>query len=157
MIFLIGISEKPSTPRGPIEISGMSDNSLTLTWIASESDGGSRITDYVVEVKETNKKAWRIIGNTIGNVTNIQLEDLIKDQAYDFRISAKNKIGTSEPLATDESIIMGQKKSKFYKKNEEFEINIFIDNNLSEIEHIIILFLNNYPYFIFFAFALTFL
>lgn len=50
--------DKPSPPKGPLEISGMTETSCTIKWHAPENDGGTPILDYAVERKETNKKAW---------------------------------------------------------------------------------------------------
>ncbi|XP_050098043.1 titin-like isoform X1 [Anopheles aquasalis] len=100
--------EAPSPPRGPIETSGMSSSSFTLTWQPSESNGGSKITEYIVEVKEAKKKVWKVVGTTSASETSLLIENLAMNKAYDFKISAKNKVGTSEPLLTEESIVAGK-------------------------------------------------
>lgn len=105
--------EPPSPPRAPIDVSGMSETSFTLMWQIPEHDGGSKIIDYFVEIKESKKKVWRTCGNTNSNVTSLYVENLVKNEAYDFRIMAKNKIGTSLPLITEESIVAGRRKSKY--------------------------------------------
>jgi hypothetical protein len=106
------VCERPSPPRGPIEISGMTDSSFTLTWKPSEKDGGSRILEYIVEMRESNKKVWKTLSITTYDQTSIFVQKLVKDQGYHFRISARNKIGTSEPLITDDKIIAGRQISK---------------------------------------------
>lgn len=50
---------EPGAPRGPLEVSGMTKTSFTIQWQPPESDGGSPITEYIVEMKETSKKAWK--------------------------------------------------------------------------------------------------
>lgn len=91
----------------------MSENSLTLAWKASEKDGGSKIIEYIVEVKETNQETWKRCGATISDCTNIHIENLVKDMSYEFRICARNEAGTSAYLETDDKIIVGRKISKF--------------------------------------------
>jgi hypothetical protein len=108
------VAEPPSPPRGPIEISGMTDTSFTLTWKPSEKDGGSRIIEYIIEIRESNKKVWRMLSITSFDQTNIFVQKLVKDQGYHFRITARNKIGTSDPLITDEKIVAGRQISKFH-------------------------------------------
>uniref|UniRef100_A0A182P3R5 Titin n=1 Tax=Anopheles epiroticus TaxID=199890 RepID=A0A182P3R5_9DIPT len=100
--------EPPSPPRGPIETSGMTSSSFTLMWQPSESNGGSKITEYVVEVKEAKKKVWKVVGTTSASETSLLIENLAMNKAYDFKITAKNKVGTSEPLQTVESIVAGK-------------------------------------------------
>lgn len=108
------VAEKPSPPRGPIEISGMSDTSFTLTWKPSEKDGGSRIIEYIVEIRESNKKVWRMLSITSFDVTSVFVQKLVKDQGYHFRITARNKIGTSDALITDDKIIAGRQISEYF-------------------------------------------
>uniref|UniRef100_A0A182UGY7 Titin n=1 Tax=Anopheles melas TaxID=34690 RepID=A0A182UGY7_9DIPT len=100
--------EPPSPPRGPIETSGMTSSSFTLMWQPSESNGGSKITEYVVEVKEAKKKVWKVAGTTSASDTSLLIENLAMNKAYDFKITAKNKVGSSEPLQTVESIVAGK-------------------------------------------------
>lgn len=110
------VAEKPSPPRGPIEISGMSDTSFTLSWKPSEKDGGSRIIEYIIEIRESNKKVWKMLSITSFDTTNVFVQKLIKDQGYHFRITARNKIGTSDALITDDKIIAGRQISKYKYK-----------------------------------------
>lgn len=105
--------QPPSPPRGPGQVSGMTDTSFTLMWQPPASDGGSKIIEYYVEIKESKKKVWRNVGTTVGNATSLSIKELVKNEAYDFRITAKNKIGTSAPFVTEESIVAGQSKSKY--------------------------------------------
>lgn len=105
--------EPPSAPRRPTEISGMSDTSLTLAWQPPEKDGGSKIVEYIVEIKETSTESWRQYGTTAGDCTHIFVENLIKDSSYEFKMSARNEIGTGPALVTEDKIIAGRKISKY--------------------------------------------
>ncbi|KFB36534.1 hypothetical protein ZHAS_00003679 [Anopheles sinensis] len=100
--------EPPSPPRGPIETAGMTSSSFTIMWQPSESNGGSKITEYIVEVKEAKKKVWKVVGTTSASETSLLIENLSMNKAYDFKITAKNKVGTSQPLQTEESIVAGK-------------------------------------------------
>lgn len=106
--------QAPSPPRGPAQVSGMTETSFTLMWQPPATDGGSKIIEYYVEIKESKKKVWRNVGTTVGNATSLLIKELVKTEAYDFRITAKNKIGTSAPFVTEESIVAGQSKSKYW-------------------------------------------
>lgn len=91
----------------------MSETSFTLSWEPSQSDGGSEIIEYIVELKETKKTNWTVFGSSAGNVTNLVITKLLKDVSYDFRICARNEAGNSLYLVSEGEIVIGQKTSKF--------------------------------------------
>lgn len=53
------MTEPPGPPRGPLEVSGMTKTSFTIKWEPPENDGGTPVTDYIIEIKEVSKKAWQ--------------------------------------------------------------------------------------------------
>ncbi|CAG9840238.1 unnamed protein product, partial [Diabrotica balteata] len=104
------IGDKPSPPRGPLEISGMSDTSFTIQWQPSESDGGSEIIEYIVDMKEAKtKKVFKKVGATKGNITNLAINYLEKGHGYNYRITARNAIGVSDPYLPSETIVAGSR------------------------------------------------
>lgn len=93
----------------------MSATSFTLNWSPSESDGGSPIIEYIVEMKEaTSKKAFKKVGATKGDITNIPVSNLEKDHGYKFRITARNSIGVSDPYLPEDIIVAGSRISKYH-------------------------------------------
>nr|XP_031826010.1 titin-like isoform X2 [Nomia melanderi] len=101
--------EPPGPPRGPLEVSGMTKTSFTIKWQPPENDGGTPITEYIVEMKEESKKAWQKIGTTKYEVTHLIVSDLKTDVPYNFRITAKNSVGTSPPYVAEEPITPGKR------------------------------------------------
>uniref|UniRef100_A0A1Y1MXQ4 Fibronectin type-III domain-containing protein n=1 Tax=Photinus pyralis TaxID=7054 RepID=A0A1Y1MXQ4_PHOPY len=97
----------PSPPRAPLEVSGMSATSFTISWQASASDGGSSIIEYIVEMKESNRRVFKKLGATKGAVTNFAVNYLEKDQGYNFKITARNAVGLSEPFLPEDTITAG--------------------------------------------------
>lgn len=106
-------AEKPSPPRGPIEVAGMTDSGFVLSWQASESDGGSAILEYLVEMRQSTAKTWTLYGSTELQKTNLTISDLTKGTGYDFRIYARNGVGDSAYLESEEPIVVGRKISKY--------------------------------------------
>lgn len=92
----------------------MTDDSLVLSWVAPERDGGSKIIEYIVEIKESNKTTWTQVGTSAGNCTNILVTKLTKGISYEFRICARNEAGTGPWLETEERVVAGQQISKFF-------------------------------------------
>lgn len=95
----------------------MSATSFTLKWLPSESDGGSQILEYIVEMKDaSSKKEFKKLGSTKGDITDIPVNYLEKDHGYKFRITARNSIGISDPYLPEETIIAGSRISKYMNK-----------------------------------------
>lgn len=46
--------DKPMPPQGPLEVSDITPETCCLAWKAPLDDGGSPITNYVVEKLETS-------------------------------------------------------------------------------------------------------
>ncbi|XP_059620360.1 titin-like [Phlebotomus argentipes] len=103
------IIEKPTPPRGPIAISSMEDTCCTIIWQASEYDGGSPIIEYIIEIKETNETTYKTVGSTYSECTTLLIENLVKGNVYDVRISARNEIGQSGYLESSQTFTAGQK------------------------------------------------
>lgn len=53
------------------------------------------------------------IASTKGEVTNVTISDLKTDTSYNFRITAKNSVGTGPPYTAEEAITAGKRPSKF--------------------------------------------
>ena len=49
----------PSKPVGPLAVSDVTESSAELSWQQPTLDGGSPITSYIVEYKQTNEKSWK--------------------------------------------------------------------------------------------------
>ncbi|CAG2061870.1 unnamed protein product [Timema podura] len=103
--------DRPSPPRGPLDVSGMTDTSFTITWQPPETDGGSPILEYIVERREVNKKAWQKVGSTTVDVTHIEVSSLKVNISYHLRVTARNDVGPSVPYAPEEPITAGKRIS----------------------------------------------
>lgn len=110
--FQLKLAEKPSPPQGPLEIYGMTSTSFSIKWQPSASDGGSPILEYIVEMKEASSKNFKKLGSTKGSVTDIAVNYLEKDHGYQFKITARNAIGVSEPYLPEDTIVAGSRLSK---------------------------------------------
>lgn len=99
----------------------MNSTSFTLSWEPSERDGGSKIIEYLLEICEIESSStFTSIGHTEGNVTYMLIKNVIKDKAYKFRIYARNEVGTSESLETDDKIVVGKRLSKYFNLKFDF-------------------------------------
>lgn len=100
-IFVLG---KPSMPEKPFVAKDIQKTELTLTWKPSQSDGGSPITGYRVEKRESWKSSWVEVDATRPGVCELTVKRLKEGQEYFFRVCAENKIGQSEFLELETSV-----------------------------------------------------
>lgn len=73
-----------------------------MSWTAPLSDGGSPITNYVVDKRETSRANWAQVSAKIsGNSTDILVERLIEGHEYQFRVRAENHYGAGDAIISD--------------------------------------------------------
>lgn len=94
--FIILSLDVPSPPRN-LAASDVTSTSAVLTWDIPEADGGSPITNYVVEKCTTFSNRW--VRATKANVTEtrVTLSDLVDGTSYEFRVAAENEAGQGPP------------------------------------------------------------
>ncbi|CAH1802732.1 unnamed protein product [Owenia fusiformis] len=96
--------DKPDAPGQP-DVYNITSDHATLRWSAPYSDGGSKITNYIIEMRLMGSFTWSQcnIGETVSNTTYI-VPNLSKGMDYEFRVLAENKAGVSEPSQTSKRI-----------------------------------------------------
>lgn len=120
-IIKIQISDRPDKPLFP-ETSNIGHDSLALSWQSPNWDGGSNITNYLVERREFPMSTWIRVGNT--RFCTIAITGLTPGQSYDFRVFAENIYGRSD--ASDVTPVCQMKpvfKREFKRKEYEIDEN----------------------------------
>lgn len=92
----------------------MAKDSLILSWQEPEKDGGSKIIEYIVEIKDSKQKDWTFVGKTDGKQTYIQVKKLKQKTKYTFKICARNEAGVSPPLITEDAITLDNQISMLF-------------------------------------------
>lgn len=88
-----------ATPDAPTDLAATPGNgSVDLTWTAP-FDGGSPITDYVIEYKLSSDFVWLNFADGTSIATSVTVTGLNNGSSYDFRVSAVNGDGTGSPSA----------------------------------------------------------
>ena len=79
---------------------------IFVSWEAPESDGGSPITDYVVEKAgaDVNEGTFTAAGQT--DNTQHKVSQLDKGKRYLVQVFAKNAVGQSEPACLTERVFL---------------------------------------------------
>ena len=65
-----------------------------LTWKAPASNGGSAITDYLVQSSTDGGRTWKAFAHKASAATTISVTGLVNGTGYLFRIAAVNDVGT---------------------------------------------------------------
>ena len=96
-------------------MSNITETSADLQWKAPESDGGSPLTSYIIEVRPDSRSTWTKAGSVDGTSTSFTVPDLKVDTEYHFRVIAVNAEGQSAPLEGKETAKPTKKISECYE------------------------------------------
>lgn len=96
----IRVVGKPGVPGGPIKFKEVTADGATLKWIAPKDDGGSPITNYILEKRDSVTNMWVTVASNIDEPM-FRVTGLHEGTEYIFRVSAENKLGVSEGLKSD--------------------------------------------------------
>lgn len=103
---------KPSKPRGPLDVSDVHANGCTLKWKKPEDDGGVPIKEYEIEKMDKATGKWVRVGRVpatsgpgAGEEPEFDVTGLTEGTEYQFRVTAVNEEGDSEPLVTEHGVV----------------------------------------------------
>ena len=89
----VNVATEPTAPRSVVGIAG--DTQASVSWGAPTSDGGSDITDYIVEYQQDGAAMWFVFADGTSNITSATVTCLTNARDYQFRVSALNAVNTS--------------------------------------------------------------
>jgi len=87
------IATEPTAPRSVVGVAG--NTQASVSWGAPTSDGGSDITDYIVEYQQDGAATWSVFADGTSNTASATVTGLTNARAYQFRVSALNAVNTS--------------------------------------------------------------
>ncbi|KAJ1363943.1 Twitchin [Parelaphostrongylus tenuis] len=103
-VFEVIVQDRPGTPEGPLEVSDVTKDSCVISWNPPTDDGGSEITNYVVEKRDTKTNTWVPV-STFATGTTMTVPKLIEGHEYELRVMAENAFGRSDPLCTSSPVL----------------------------------------------------
>lgn len=86
--------EKPSPPE-KLGVTSVTKDSVSLSWLKPEHDGGSRIISYLIEALEKGQQKW--VKCAVVKTTHHVIHGLKENVDYFFRVCAENQAGLSDP------------------------------------------------------------
>ena len=114
----IVVLDRPSAPLGPVELSDVTGESLSLEWLPPVYDGGSPITNYIIQKRETTTANWMDVSSAVARCT-MKIMKLTTGLQYQFRIRAENRYGVSEHIDSPTVTV-----SLPYSKNSLFYLHL---------------------------------
>ncbi|XP_057707533.1 myosin light chain kinase, smooth muscle [Corythoichthys intestinalis] len=99
------IVDKPDPPAKVPALSDVRRSSLTLSWYGPTYDGGSAVQTYHLEMRNSVEQEWKPLVSC--NSTSYNVQNLLPERQYKFRIRAENIYGISEPSAESEEVTVG--------------------------------------------------
>ncbi|XP_077990140.1 twitchin-like isoform X3 [Glandiceps talaboti] len=99
----VNVVDHPGSPEGPLEVSDVTEESAKLTWNPPKDDGGSPITNYVIEKKEAGSRSWQKV-SSFARTPEYTVSGLEEGVDYFFRVRAENEHGVSDPLDTKNEV-----------------------------------------------------
>ena len=96
---VVSAAVSPGLPTAPCCITEMlvGPQYVALRWGAPTFDGGSAVTNYVIEYTINDGVSWTTWSEPTGNGINRTITGLTDGVPHKFRISARNAIGTGPP------------------------------------------------------------
>ncbi|XP_066538691.1 myosin light chain kinase, smooth muscle-like isoform X2 [Hoplias malabaricus] len=105
----LSIRDRPECPASCPYVSQLTPRSLVLSWRGPSYDGGSAITNYVVEMQSLGPSGtgdWTELTNQCKDTTYRVHSGMHSQGEYRFRVRAVNAIGVSEPSEVSDCIRM---------------------------------------------------
>uniref|UniRef100_A0A672ZHY1 Immunoglobulin like and fibronectin type III domain containing 1, tandem duplicate 3 n=1 Tax=Sphaeramia orbicularis TaxID=375764 RepID=A0A672ZHY1_9TELE len=95
------VLDKPTVPMGPVDIIESSSTCIDFKWRPPKDNGGSPITDYILERQQIGRNSWKKLGK-IGPEPKYRDTDVDHGRKYCYHIRAETDQGISEMMETDD-------------------------------------------------------
>uniref|UniRef100_A0A8C6X0A7 Titin n=1 Tax=Naja naja TaxID=35670 RepID=A0A8C6X0A7_NAJNA len=94
----VKVLDTPGPPQNLV-VKEIRKDCAVLTWEPPANDGGAKIKNYVIDKRESTRKAYANVSAKC-NKTSFRVENLIEGSIYYFRVMAENEFGIGSPAET---------------------------------------------------------
>ncbi|XP_045884879.1 immunoglobulin-like and fibronectin type III domain-containing protein 1 [Micropterus dolomieu] len=101
------VLDRPGPPDGPVEIVESTSSLIEIKWNPPKDDGGSAVTNYIIERQQAGQSLWKKLGDVSADKTSFRDRNVTHGKKYNYRIYAENPEGLSDTLETADSIMAG--------------------------------------------------
>ena len=108
----MNISAVPGAPEF-LEVTAVEKDSASFRWKRPKNDGGASISAYIIEKREEFKDTWVKEKQVDSFVHSHQARDLVPENKYYFRVSAKNSVGVGEPATLSQPVVPSKPIGEF--------------------------------------------
>ncbi|XP_053724191.1 immunoglobulin-like and fibronectin type III domain-containing protein 1 [Synchiropus splendidus] len=110
----IRVTDEPKPP-GPVEIDENVSGTVTISWAASPDEKRDDRLHYMVTKRDSYKRTWHTVADHIFN-NKFTACNIMPGREYNFRVYAKNDMGSSKPSESPKWLISAKK--------EKFTVNV---------------------------------
>ncbi|KAM6970665.1 myosin light chain kinase, smooth muscle [Aplochiton taeniatus] len=114
------IVDKPDPPARVPAASDIRRSTLTLSWYGPTYDGGSAVQSYNLEIWDSVGDKWTELASC--NSTSYNVQNLLPERQYKFRVRAVNIYGIGEPSAESLPVTVGVEEEE-EDENQEAEVS----------------------------------
>ncbi|XP_061688319.1 immunoglobulin-like and fibronectin type III domain-containing protein 1 [Syngnathoides biaculeatus] len=101
------VLDRPGPPEGPVETVETTSTLIEIKWKPPKDDGGSPITNYIIERQQEGHNLWTKLGHVSGDKTTLRDRYVTHGKKYSYRIYAENSEGLGDSLETADRIMAG--------------------------------------------------
>uniref|UniRef100_A0A3Q4I0E7 Titin n=1 Tax=Neolamprologus brichardi TaxID=32507 RepID=A0A3Q4I0E7_NEOBR len=99
---LVNVLDTPGACQN-IKVAYVTKKSCMVSWENPEDNGGTEITQYIIECRQPSQRGWTVVSNDC--TKRLIKAPLTESCEYFFRVSAENKIGAGPPTETKTPVL----------------------------------------------------
>lgn len=117
----------PSQPQN-LQSSPVNNSQISLSWTAPANNGGSAITNYIVEYKKSSDATWTTFSSS-SSALSASVTGLMASTTYDFRVRANNSGGITGITGTSSTSTLSAMYTISYNSNGANGGSVPVDSN----------------------------